>query len=106
MSTDHILTSHPVKKHGIAISKELYDTLSRFIIQTISTDSNTTSMSLLVEADAKFPEIANLYWFLIHVKLDLEAKGFIHITPNTSLKSKFLKVTMKGLKEFGRLSLQ
>jgi hypothetical protein len=106
MSTNQILTAHPAKKHGIPISRELYDTLSRFIIETVSSDNNSTSMRLLVEADARFAELPNLYWYVIHVKLDLEARGFIQIASSSSQKSKFLKVTMKGLKEFGRLSLQ
>ena len=99
-----ILTAHPSKKHGIIIDHELYNMLSEFILRNLQHGDFVTSLDLLVGAESNFRSVQNLHWYLMHVKLDLEARGFIQMAEHAALRTKFLKITASGIKELAQKS--
>ena len=102
-TAETIITRLPDKKHGISINSDLYYSLVDFIIRSINDDRHATLMSLLVDGETRYPGYPNFYWFLIHVKLDLEAKGLIRAEYDRVMKGNFLKITHEGHIEFKML---
>ena len=87
MSTDEkIMTLHPRGKKGVNISREKYDQIRDFIYFILEKkgvisyqDLNDMAVEQLTNSfDGKVP------WYLVTVKLDLEARGEIERVPGTS----------------------
>lgn len=87
MSNDNrIMTLHPQGRQGVNILKRRYDTIKEFILDTIAekgeiTYSELNDMAvdkLATSFDGKVP------WYVVSVKLDLEARNIIERIPNTS----------------------
>lgn len=85
-SEEKFLTLHPKGKKGVNILKRRYDVIKIFILETIKTHGEITYESLndmAVEQlsstfDGKIP------WYVVSVKLDLEARNIIERIPKTS----------------------
>ncbi|MBZ0269364.1 hypothetical protein K8I85_14515 [bacterium] len=89
---ERILTRHPEGKQGVNIEKAKYDTMRRALLRVIprnSTGIPFRDVYALVEnhldRDA-FPEGVSVGWYVVTVKLDLEARGEIERVEGTRLQ--------------------
>lgn len=77
---------HPQGKAGVNILKRRYDFIKDFIVNTISEKEVITFESL---SDKAVEELTNSFdgkvlWYIVTVKLDLEAREIIERIPKTS----------------------
>lgn len=86
MEEEKILTLHPQGKNGVRISKMKYEVIRNFIISTLSKEKEITYKSM---NDLAVKALSNNFdgsitWYLVSVKLDLEARKIIKRIPKTS----------------------
>lgn len=83
---DKILTLHPQGKKGVNISREKYDTIRSFILRTIKKHKQITYQKLNNLAEEKLTDSfdGSVPWYIVSVKLDLEARKIIERIPKTS----------------------
>ncbi len=86
MSIDEkILTLHPQGKQGVNIQKSKYDVVRNFIIQTLQAYGVISYEDLSDLAEEKLSDFpGKVVWYVVTVKLDLEARGIIERVPKTS----------------------
>lgn len=86
MSEEKILTLHPEGKKGVNIVKHKYDVLKNFIIATVEEYQPITYQDVNDLAILKLKDSfeGSIQWYLVTVKLDLEARGIIERIPKTS----------------------
>lgn len=98
-SSEVIFTKHPNKRKGVKIEKDAYETVASLILKEIELEKDTTLASLIrvvKEQRGEHPEIADLVY---HVKLDLEARGYIKLVPSQSNPTtKVLLITPEGIR--------
>ncbi|SDL22194.1 DUF6958 family protein [Kriegella aquimaris] len=83
---DKIMTLHPQGKTGVNILKRRYDIIRNFIIDTIKNHTEITYQNL---TDLAVEKLSNSFdgkvvWYIVTVKLDLEARNIIERIPKTS----------------------
>lgn len=83
---EKILTLHPQGKSGVNISLEKYSTIKDYILEALKKYSNITYQDLnqLAIKDLQDTFDGKVTWYLVSVKLDLEARGIIERIPKTS----------------------
>lgn len=86
MSEEKIMTLHPQGKKGTNILKRRYDVIKDFIINTIQEKKQISFESL---SDLAVKELSESFdgkvlWYMVTVKLDLEARQIIERVPKTS----------------------
>lgn len=93
-----ILTLHPQGKKGVNILKSKYESIKDFIIQKIEEHGEISYSDLNDLAIETLSPTFNgkVTWYLVSVKLDLEARGIIERIPKTSphklrIKNRFLE---------------
>jgi len=81
-----IMTLHPQGKKGVNILKRRYDTIKDFIIETIEKHKEITYEELNDQAVKRLMDSfdGKVVWYIVTVKLDLEARGIIERIPKTS----------------------
>jgi len=83
---EKILTLHPQGKKGVNISLSKYIQIKDFILQCINErpliNFNELSDKAMEELPGKFD--GKVMWYIVTVKLDLEARGIIERVPKTS----------------------
>ncbi len=84
--SEKILTLHPQGKKGVNISREKYDTIRSFILKTIKKHKRITYQKL---NDLAVEKLTNSFdgsvsWYIVSIKLDLEARKIIERIPKTS----------------------
>ena len=86
MENERILTLHPEGKQGVNILKRKYNVIKDFIIQMLTHHHNMSFQELAKVANDKLSTSfdGKVTWYLVTVKLDLEARGIITRIPNTS----------------------
>lgn len=86
MKEEKILTLHPDGKTGVNILKRRYDVISKFILKTIKQKKEITFQDLTDLAVDKLSESfdGKVIWYIVTVKLDLEARKIIERIPKTS----------------------
>ncbi len=86
MSEERILTQHPQGKDGVNILKSKYDVISQFILKTIEEHKEISFDELTDLADETLSSSfdGKVIWYMVTVKLDLEARGLIERVPKTS----------------------
>lgn len=86
MNEERILTLHPLGKAGVNITKRRYDVIRNFIIETISEHHKISYKDLTGLAEEKLAASfdGKVGWYIVTVKLDLEARGVIERIPKTS----------------------
>jgi len=86
MSEEKILTLHPQGKKGVNILKRRYDVICEYILATIKKEKIISYEDLsdraVKELSATFD--GKVVWYIVSVKLDLEARGIIERIPKTS----------------------
>lgn len=86
MKEERILTLHPQGKKGVNIIKSRCDFIKNHIIATLNNRNEISYQELDILANQ---ELKNLFdrkksWYVITVKLALEARNKIEIIPKTS----------------------
>ena len=83
---DKILTLHPKAKKGVNISRIKYDLIKEYLLQKIKSNHTISYQDL---NDLAVKELSDTFegkvaWYVVTVKLDLEARGLIERIPKTS----------------------
>jgi hypothetical protein len=83
---EKVMTLHPQGKKGVNILKRRYDHIKEFILNTIE-DSVEISFQDLI--DLAVDQLTNTFdgkviWYIVTIKLDLEARQLIERIPKTS----------------------
>jgi hypothetical protein len=93
MSEEKIFTLHPEGKMGVNILKRRYDRLKDFIILTIGQHGEIRFKDLTNLAVESLTETfdGKVNWYLVTVKLDLEARNIIERIPGTGPQKLRLK---------------
>ncbi|MEL6810966.1 MAG: hypothetical protein AAFP76_06485 [Bacteroidota bacterium] len=86
MQEERIMTLHPQGKTGVNILKNRYNFIKDYILKTIENHREITYQQLddlaTKEISAEFD--GKVSWYIVTVKLDLEARGIIERIPKTS----------------------
>jgi len=85
-SNNKILTLHPQGKKGVNLLKRRYDIIKDFIIDTIEKNGEISFSKLNDLAVEKLTKSfdGKVIWYMVTVKLDLEARGIIERVEKTS----------------------
>lgn len=86
MIKEKIMTLHPQGKKGVNIDKEKYDQIKDYVLDVIKNHSEITYQELdkLAVRDLQHNFDGKVGWYLVTVKLDLEARGMIQRIPKSS----------------------
>ena len=86
MSEERILTKHPEGKAGVNILKRRYDAIKDFILKTIDKNKEIAFRELSDQAVKHLSTSfdGKVVWYVVTVKLDLEAREIIERMPKTS----------------------
>ena len=86
MNDNKILTLHPQGKKGTNISREKYNTIKDYILNVLKKNGATTYQDINDWALRDLSETfeGKVAWYVVTVKLDLEARGIIERVPKTS----------------------
>ncbi|NTW43035.1 MAG: hypothetical protein HGB14_01070 [Anaerolineaceae bacterium] len=81
-----ILTLHPQGKHGVNIDQEKYDLIKSSIIEILKTNKEISfgEMIQIIESSLAGKFDGSISWYVVSVKLDLEARGIIRRIPKSS----------------------
>lgn len=81
-----IRTLHPEGKNGVNISLAKYEQIREFVLSTISEQKEITFSELTKRAKEALSSQfeGNIPWYVVSVKLDLEARNVIERVPKTS----------------------
>ena len=94
--SEKILTLHPEEgKAGVNIDRAKYDTIRDAILRVLAREDAVRFMDLtdLVSAELAAFE-GSVGWYVVTVKLDLEARGVIERVPQR--KPQILRMTAQG----------
>ena len=87
MTSNKILTKHPLGKNGKNIDSKKYDTLRKAIVSALRKDDLThTELFSRINTSLKSKFSGNISWYGETVKLDLEAKKIIERTSSKPQK--------------------
>ncbi len=86
MKESRILTKHPQGKTGVNILREKHDFIKAFILKTVTDHNEITFVKLSdLAVEALSPTFdGKVVWYIVTVKLDLEARAIIERIPKTS----------------------
>lgn len=86
MSEKKILTLHPEGKRGVSISQKKYDIIRQFILQTLRKKREISFKELTDLALKQLQESfdGKVVWYLVTIKLDLEARNIIERIPKAT----------------------
>ena len=86
MKEEKILTLHPDGKKGTNISLAKYNVIKNAMLQIIQKEGEVTYQDLSdqLESDLQPTFDGRVIWYVVTVKLDLEARGIIERIPTTS----------------------
>lgn len=86
MTEEKIMTLHPKGKKGVNILKRRYDIIKDFIVKTVQEHKEISFEELTDLAVDKLTETfdGKVIWYIVTVKLDLEARDIIERIPKNS----------------------
>lgn len=86
MAEERIMTLHPSGKQGVNILKRRYAQVRTFILDKVRQHGELSYDDLtdLAEAELAPNFDGKVVWYIVSVKLDLEARGEIERVPKTS----------------------
>lgn len=86
MENERVMTLHPQGKKGVNILKRRYDVIKNFIVQTLAERSEITYQELdkLAVQQLRNSFDGKVGWYVVSVKLDLEARNVIERVAKTS----------------------
>jgi hypothetical protein len=85
METHNIVTRHPSKRYGVAIPRYHYNVFKEYILTELGVRKEVALDELLADAVRLFSPrfAAEVPWYFLTVKLDLEARGMIQVRIQT-----------------------
>jgi len=83
---DKIFTLHPQGKKGVNISRKKYDTIKNYLLEKIKHHGEITYSELndMAVKDLSKTFDGSVPWYVVSIKLDLEARKIIERIPITS----------------------
>ena len=86
MGEEKIMTLHPLGKSGVNILKRRYNVIGNFILDTLKKRKEISFKELTDLAVEKLSDSfdGKVVWYMVTVKLDLEARKMIERIPKTS----------------------
>jgi len=86
MTEEKIMTLHPQGKKGVNILKRRYEVIKGFIMSTLKRNKEMTYQELnrLAVEELRSSFDGKVGWYVVSVKLDLEARNIIERVANTS----------------------
>ncbi|MDE0076711.1 MAG: hypothetical protein OXO50_04280 [Caldilineaceae bacterium] len=77
--TERIMTLHPAGKQGVNIDKGKYDMVREAIEETLRAQPGITFSALTEEVGRRIGDVfdGSVSWYVVSVKLDLEARGVL-----------------------------
>lgn len=86
MTEEKILTLHPQSKKGVNILKRRYDVIKDYILTVLKDhpDISYSKLDDMANEDLENTFDGKVSWYIVSVKLDLEARGVIERIPKTS----------------------
>lgn len=86
MAEEKILTLHPEGKQGVNISKRKYDMIKAAILESLHERGEIAFKDLPDEVTKRLAGNfdGKIMWYVVTVKLDLEARGLIERVPKES----------------------
>jgi len=83
---EKFLTLHPAGKKGVNILKRRYDFIKDYIVKEVEKAGEITYQDLSKQAVNELSSTfdGKVAWYVVSVKLDLEARGIIERIPKTS----------------------
>ncbi len=83
---DRILTLHPQGKKGVNILASRYDLIKNYILAKIDEhrDMSYADLDEMARKDLSETFDGKVGWYVVTVKLDLEARGIIERIPKSS----------------------
>ena len=83
---EKFLTLHPAGKKGVNILKRRYDLIKDYILKEVKKSGQITYQDLSDKAvnDLSQSFDGKVVWYIVSVKLDLEARSIIERIPKTS----------------------
>ncbi len=86
MNEEKIMTLHPDGKQGVNILKRRYDVIKNFILKTLKSGKEISFEELTDRAVKSLSKTfdGKVVWYMVTVKLDLEARKLIERVPKTS----------------------
>ena len=96
MDEEKIMTLHPDGKMGVNVLKRRYDLIKNALLEILEKEGQITFESL---ADKTVAAIEKDFdgkplWYIVTVKLDLEARGIIQRIPKTSPQQLKLNISL------------
>lgn len=92
-----ILTLHPQGKHGVNIDQEKYDLIKSSILEILKTNKEISFGDLINKLESslagKFE--GSISWYVVSVKLDLEARKIIRRIQKSS--PQIITLTEEGM---------
>jgi len=85
MKDNKILTQHPQGKKGVNIDRKKYEYAKDFILRKIEKNKEISYQSIFDMAQKECNDFnGKIGWYIVTVKLDLEARKIIERVPKTS----------------------
>jgi len=83
---EKIMTLHPAGKKGVNILKRRYDQVAETLLSIVKSQGEITyaKMNDLAEDQLEGKFDGKIPWYVVTVKLDLEARGILERIPKTS----------------------
>ncbi|MBT1708698.1 hypothetical protein KK062_10710 [Fulvivirgaceae bacterium PWU5] len=101
--TETIVTLRPDGKKGVVMLKHHYDEICTFVLSVLDTEEETFTLHALLErAQSGLSDMidSDVSWYVLQVKLDLEAQGLIKVvTPPYKKRLFLLKLTRQGARQ-------
>ena len=97
-----IITFRPGGKKGTTMLKSHYDQMTSYILSLLDNDDQVTLNSLVEKAQTDISDSidSDIAWYILQVKLDLEARDLIRVVPAPHNKLVFfLRITRQGQKK-------
>jgi hypothetical protein len=95
-------TVRPEGKRGTVILKRHYEVIRSFILDAVASNEELTLTNLLEKARLELHDAidSDVAWYVLQVKLDLEAHRLIELVPATYQKRLFfIQLTPRGIKQ-------
>lgn len=92
----------PDGKKGVSVPEDQYESLRFFVLSFLDTKGDSTLNELIEQANTTFQDKidSDLSWYVLQVKLDLEARGMIRsFTPLHQKRLFYLKLTRQGARQ-------
>lgn len=84
LNSSKIITLHPAKKMGVSINREKYEIVKKVILSELNKKEQVGFSEIVKTANRILNKNfeGKVTWYVVTVKLDLEARGLIERTNN------------------------